>query len=566
MIVVMLVSLRVKNFAIAEDVTVEFRHGLNVITGETGAGKSILIAALGLILGERAEKSLVRTGESQCLVEAVFQPATAQTVNAILEEAGLDPIDDGALVVRRSVATDGPGRVHVNDSAATVGVLKTIGQVLVDLHGPHDHQSLLNPEYQLQILDAFGNLDVLRSAYEEIFEIRQNLQARLHALDGEDLHISEQLDLLTHQINEIETAEISVQDQKSIETEHTRASNAQQILEQANMACDALTEGEASAFEQMTVVQRALKGLREIVEDSDAWIADAEAIAIQIQELSRSLQHSVADMESSPDRMLFLENRKMVYENLKRKYGSGVEEILAHLEKAQQRKHDLETRDEQVQELGEELERINGFLRERGGELGKRRRAAAKRLVKKITSALHDLGFSQGAFEVNFAECKPKANGMESVDFGFAPNPGEAMCPLRAIASSGEISRVMLATKAVLAEHDKIPVLIFDEIDANLGGEMGNAVGSKLAHVAEGHQVICITHLPQVAVHGASHYAVAKEVHNRRTFTRILQLDSDGRVDEIARMLGGEKLTTVTREHARQMLEKSERIASREAG
>jgi DNA repair protein RecN (Recombination protein N) len=566
MIRVMLVSLRVKNFAIAEDVTVKFRPGLNVITGETGAGKSILIAALGLILGERAEKSLIRTGESQCSVEAVFQPADPQTINTILEAAGLDPLEDGQLIVRRGVAVDSPGRVHVNDTAATVSVLKAIGQVLVDLHGPHDHQSLLDPDFQLQVLDAFGNLDLLRSAYEEIFKIRQNLQARLQALDGEDIQISEQLDLLTHQVNEIETADISVTDQKSVETEHTRASNAQHILEQANMACNALTEGEASAFEQMTVVQRALRGLREIVEDTDTWIADAEAIAVQIQELSRTMQQSVIDIESSPERMLFLENRKAAYESLDRKYGPGVEEILAHLEKARQRKHDLETRDVQAQEIGEELAKINEHLLERGDELGKRRRTAAKRLVKEVTSALRDLGFSGGAFQVNFVECRPKAKGLEDVEFGFAPNPGETLRALRAIASSGEISRVMLATKAVLAEHDKIPILIFDEVDANLGGEMGSAVGVKLAHVAEGHQVICITHLPQVAVHGASHFAVAKEVHDERTFTRILQLDSENRVDEIARMLGGENLTSVTREHARQMLEKSERVPSGKTG
>ena len=385
-------------------------------------------------------------------------------------------------------------------------------------------------------------------------------------MDGDDLQVSEQLDLLTHQVNEIESAEISEADEKEIETEHTRASNAQSILELANTACNALSEGEASAFEQMTVVQRALKGLRDLVDDAGSWAADAEEIAVQIQELSRTIQESLGDIESSPERMLFLENRKMLYENLKRKYGRHVEEILVHLEKSQQRKHDLETRDEQVRELGRELDRVNKRLFERGCELGKRRRASAKRLGKEITGALRDLGFEKGAFQIDIVESKPKASGMEDVDFGFAPNPGESMRPLRAIASSGEISRVMLATKSVLAEHDQIPILVFDEIDANLGGEMGSAVGGKLAHVAKGHQVICITHLPQVAVHGASHYAVAKEVHNNRTFTRILRLDSDSRVDEIARMLGGEDLTSVTREHARQMLEKTEGVPSRETG
>ena len=483
-----------------------------------------------------------------------------------MRDAGLEAIDNGEMIVRRGVAANGPGRVYINDTATTVNVLKAIGQVLVDLHGPHDHQSLLDPMYQLKVLDAFGDLDQLRAAYEEIFKLRQDVQVRMDSLTGEDLDVNEQVELLTYQVNEIESAEISVADEMDVEAEHARASNAENILEQAAIACNALTEQEGSAFEHMAVVQRALTYLRDHVEDTESWVTDAEVIAVQIQELSRSMRESVCGIESSPERMRFLEDRKMVYESLKRKYGRSVDEILVHLEKAQQRKRDLETRDEQMRQLVKELDLVDERLRTRGTELSKRRRTVAKRLEKEITVALRDLGFERAAFNIDILEFKPKATGMDAVDFGFAPNPGEEMRPLRVIASSGEISRVMLATKAVLAEHDQIPILIFDEIDANLGGEMGNAVGAKLAHVAKGHQVICITHLPQVAVHGAAHYAVAKEVRNERTFTRILQLDSDNRVDEIARMLGGEDLTSVTREHARQMLEKTEDVPSRSSG
>ena len=553
----MLVNLRVKNFAIAEDITVEFRGGLNVITGETGAGKSLLVAALGLILGGRADKSLIRTGASQCTVEALFHLKQVHTVDRILEQAGLDVLEDGALIVRRSVAAEGAGRNTVNDTTTTVNVLKAIGDVLVDMHGPHDHQSLLRPEFQLDVLDAFANLAPSRGAYGEIYDMRHALLARRQALGGDAAEVALQIDMLRFQVDEIESAGVSAEDAASVEVEHARASNAQNILESAVEACNALTEAESAAFEQLVVVQRALGGLRNLVDDAEPWAEEAGKIAAQIQELSRSIQQSTGEIEAGPERMQHLETRKSLDVHLKRKYGGTIETVLTFLEDSQKRLEALENRDEQIAEFNGQLENLDKKLVQRGEELGEQRQRASKRLQQDITSALQDLGFEHGVFGVQMTSCEPGPTGIDEVDFGFAPNTGEDMRPLKAIASSGEISRVMLATKAVLAGHDRIPVLVFDEIDANLGGEMGHAVGEKLAAVADNHQVICITHLPQVAVHGVAHFAVTKEVRDERTFTRIAELDLDTRIDEIARMLGGENLTSVTREHARQMLEKA---------
>jgi DNA repair protein RecN (Recombination protein N) len=553
----MLLSLRVKNFAIAEDITVEFRPQLNVITGETGAGKSLLLAALGLILGERADKTLIRTGAEQCTVEALFQLDRPEPVDRILLESGLDALEEGALIIRRSIANAGAGRNTVNDATTTVHVLKAIGDVLVDMHGPHDHQSLLRSEFQLDVLDDFANLSTVRDAYFEIYELKRELLERLNSLGGDDAEVSRQMDMLRFQVDEIAGADVSVEDALAVEEEHGRAANAQNILEAAAEACNALTAGEAAAFDQLVVVQRALGGLRGLVEEAEPWAEEAGNIAGQIQELSRSIQQSITDVEAGPERMQHLETRKSLYEQLKRKYGGTVESALSFLADAQKRLEDFETRDEQIAEIRGQLAKLDAKLVQRGEELREQRQRAAKRLQRDITLALQDLGFEHGAFGVQLAPSEPGPSGMDEVDFGFAPNTGEEMRPLKAIASSGEISRVMLATKAILAVHDRIPILVFDEVDANLGGEMGHAVGEKLAVVAHGHQVLCITHLPQVAVHGGTHYAVMKEVRDERTFTRISELDSETRIDEIARMLGGEDLTSVTREHARQMLEKA---------
>jgi DNA repair protein RecN (Recombination protein N) len=387
--------------------------------------------------------------------------------------------------------------------------------------------------------------------------MKRDLLMRREALGGNDADVATQIDMLRFQVNEIESAEVSEDDAEEVEAEHARAANAQNIMESAVAACNALTEGEGAAFDQLVVVQRSLSALEGLLEEAGPWAEDAERVATQIQELSRSIRQSVGDIESGPERMQHLEMRKSMYEQLKRKYGGSIESVVAFLEDARKGLESLENRDEKMAEIDSQIAKLDKKLIQRGGELTEQRERASKKLQERITSALQDLGFEQGAFGVGLASCEPGPTGMDEVDFGFAPNTGETMRPLKAIASSGEISRVMLATKAVLAGHDRIPVLVFDEVDANLGGEMGHAVGEKLAAVAGDHQVVCITHLPQVAVHGAAHYAVMKEVRDARTFTRISELDSDTRVDEIARMLGGEDLTSVTREHARQMLDKA---------
>ncbi|MDA0321956.1 MAG: DNA repair protein RecN [Verrucomicrobia bacterium] len=550
----MLQSLRVRNFAIAEDVKVEFAPGLNVVTGETGAGKSLLVDALGLVLGERADRTMIRTGEDQCSVEAVFCLAEPGPVDALLEALGFQSCEDGQLIVRRVITAAGSTRNFLNDASATLHVLKQVGDRLVDLHGPHDHQSLLSQEFQLTVLDAYGNLDADRAHYEESYREMLAVRRTRDELDGGDQQVAQQIDMLTFQVKEIEDAQVSVEEGEALDREHTVAANAQTILEATQTACQALTDGDTSAYENLVIAIRALNELSRMVKDAEAWRDEVDSLNSRVSELSRTLHQYAGGIDGDSSRLQWLETRKALYESLKRKYGDDVGTVLAFRDDAESRLQDLESRDERLAECAARLETLHKQLLKKGKALAGKRLKAASKMAEAVTTALRDLGFPEGAFDVALESAEPGPHGLDSVEFGFAPNPGEARRPLRAIASSGEISRVMLAIKSILAGHDQIPVLIFDEVDANVGGEMGVAVGLKLGGVAESHQVICITHLPQVAAHGRTHFKVTKEVAKGRTFTTIRVLDDSERTEEIARMLGDESSATA-RQHAEELLE-----------
>ncbi len=554
----MLRTLRIRNLAIADDVSVTFEEGLNVITGETGAGKSILAGALGLVLGARADRNAIRSGEEQCLVEAAFELRAPAVVNQALAGLGIDPCEDGLLVIRRTVSAHGPGRNLLNDAPVTVQALKTIGDLLVDQHGPHDHQSLLEEAYQLEILDAFGHHGAERQAYAAAYDALLSLDAQRHALEGDDATIAGRIDLLTFQVGEIAEAKLAPDEEDAVRQEHLRVANAGRILELAALLTNALTEDDASAFHALATVQRALPELSHMLPEAEAWRAEAASIAIQIQELAGGIASFVQSIECDPERLEWLDDRMALIQKLKRKYGSDIPAILAFHDRAQEELDTLGARGERLARLDVEIAAARARTIELGEALRVRRVKAGLKLGRTITEQLRDLGFAHGRFSVAVQPAAdPRPSGLDVVDFGFAPNVGEAMRPLKAIASSGEISRVMLAVKAVLADHDRIPVLVFDEIDANVGGETGNAIGAKLATVAGKRQVLCITHLPQVAVCGATHFVVAKQVVNQRTVTAIACVSGDRRTEEIARMLGGRDLTSVTLQHAREMLQRS---------
>jgi len=551
----MLSRLTIRNLALVDSLSIEFQRGLNVITGETGAGKSLLIGALRLLLGERADKSMIRTGETTCGIEAVFELDNPSDVNTALNDVGLPPCEDGLLVIRRTL-TGSSSKNWANDSPVTLTVLKTLGDCLVDMHGPYDHQSLLKTEAQMDILDAFGELGADHATYREKFKKFQTLEKRLNELSNlDDSGIAEQLDLLQWRIQEVEDAKISEEDETEVFQEHEQIANAANILELAQTAAAGLTEEEYSAFEGLSAARRACSQLVKYIPEAGIWAKELDGALHTTQEISAVIQNAVDDISASPDRMQFLDERVSLYRSLKRKVAPTVPEILEKLDEWKERLRDLQSRDEQREKVEAERSSALADAAKSGRVLSKKRQKTAGELANAITAELRDLGFEHGLFEIQLLDLdNPSASGMDEIEFGFAPNAGEAMRPLRMIASSGEISRVMLAVKAVLVRHDRIPLLVFDEIDANVGGEIANAVGSKLAQVGRSHQLIAITHLPQVAVCGTTHFAVSKTVRDDRTFTEIKLLEEVARTEEVARMLGGKDLTNVTLQHAQELL------------
>ncbi|MCF7818140.1 MAG: DNA repair protein RecN [Kiritimatiellales bacterium] len=561
----MLRNLKIKNLALVDDVQVGFRSGLNVITGETGAGKSLLIGALRLLLGERADKSMIRTGETSCSVYAEFGLEDTSAIDAILADIGLESCDGGLLIIRR-VITESSNKTTVNDEPVTLQVLKRLGTVLVDMHGPYDHQSLLDTATQLEILDAFGLVEAAKAAYLSEYAKLRAIQKQIDAINADNEEdLERQIEFLSYRVSEIETAKLSVEEDAEVAEEHGIIANSQQVLELANGAVNALTEGEGCAFDSLAAAQRSLNQLVKIMPEAKEWHDEIESAITQVQEVVRSIEGSAAGIDASPERMQWLDDRLTTYQTLKRKYGSTVEAILQNATDWKSQLDGLRGRGKKRAELQSELDLVLKLVEKAGRVLRGKRENVADRLSECITKELVDIGFEHGFFDVQLRPCEPGPSGMDEIEFGFAPNAGEDMRPLRMIASSGEISRVMLATKAVLARHDRIPVLVFDEIDANVGGEIGGAVGRKLAQVAQHHQLICITHLPQVAACGTTHLAVSKSVVDGRTYTEVHLLDEESRPDEIARMLGGKGSTNTTLQHATELLQNTNQASRQHA-
>ena len=549
----MLTTLRIKNLALVTDLTLELQPGANVITGETGAGKSIIIGALNLVLGERAERGLIRSGEESCSVEAVFDVSKLRApLKSFLDENGLEPCEDHLLVLKRAFTASGANRQFINGSPTTLSILTTVGEWLVDMHGPHDHQSLLNPLKQLFILDAFGRLEGEREAFGALAQRRATLENEKAALIVDEKTYAQQLDLLRFQAREISAARLQPGEESAVEEEFNRASNGAKLLQLSQAALDALSENENSLLTQAGAIGRTLQELQR-VDAGAANLADFHSQSVgALQELQAELSHYAERISVDPARLAELEERLDLIHSLKRKYGGTIEEIIAFGEEADKKLQALEGRDAELARLNAELQKLDAEMMKAGQSLSAKRKKIIPQLSKAVSKQLEDLGFKQSRFDVAISLAEMAGSGFDTIEFQFAPNPGEPAKPLRAIASSGEMARVMLALKTVLAAEDEIPVLVFDEVDANVGGETANAVGEKMKQIAARRQVLCITHLPQVAAPARAHYVVTKQVKNGRTISEIHLLGKKERITELARMLGGQ--SDAARKHAEALL------------
>lgn len=549
----MLSLLKIRNLALVEDVSWELAPGLVGVTGETGAGKSIIVGALKLILGERADRGLIRNGQDACTVEAGFHLKDTRALDAVLEEAGLEPCQDGELLIKRTVTAAGANKQFVNCSPVTLQVLKALGEHLVDLHGPHDHQSLNSQERQLEMLDKYAVLEEPLAAYQEAWKAWRRAQAELEELETSERASSQQTDMLRFQVNEIASAGLKPDEEAEIEARHRVAANSARLAELCGAITSRLSDGEGGVLTALREIGRSIHELEKIDPSTAALFEGFKSAQIELTELENGVQEYADDLELDPAQLAQLDERIHIIQTLKRKYGPTVAAILEFQEDAEKKLARIENRGEEIERLQALVKQQRAQVDKLGGQLSKKRAEAAPKLAREVGAHLADLGFKRSVFEARLNLLpEPGRDGLEEVDFQFAPNPGEPLKPLRLTASSGEMSRVLLAVKSALARQDAVPLLVFDEIDANVGGNIAEAVGRKMASLGATHQVIAITHFPQVASLAGSHFVVTKEIAGDRTKSLIRPVVAEERVEELARMLGGRAESA--REHARSLL------------
>lgn len=560
----MLEELRVRNYALIEDITICFADGFNVLTGETGAGKSILIEALGLVLGARASTVHIRQGTDQCIVTAVFSLEHTAGIEEYLAQIGLAS-DDHCIILRREVSASGKSRCYINDHPVNVGTLCNVGELLVDLHGQHEHQSLLKVSEQREMLDRFGALEEKRDAFRERYNQHMTLIAQREAMNVNEQERMRRIDLYKFQWEEIEKAKLEMNEDEEIEALLPKLKHADKLSHLVSQAYECLYSADSSIRDQLLKLNDRLRSINQLVGDFGDSISAVDEISISLEELTENIERFRKSLEHDPGKLDRLLSRQDVIDRLRKKYGATIAEIRDFQARIKQELDHLEHLDEKTEEITKKIHSRKEALIKSGRELSGLRKKNASRLASLVEKELKRLGMPKASFTVvvdqhtdEQGNPEMSASGLDQIEFLVSANPGEKPLPLRQVASGGEISRIMLALKSAAAQVDRIPSLIFDEIDAGVGGSMGVIVGERLASLSRFHQVIVITHLPQIASYAHVHYHVDKEVSQKRTRTIIEKLSPEQRKEEIAAMLGGKSLTTVSLKHAEAMLKETE--------
>lgn len=550
----MLIELRIQNFAVIDRLTVHLEPGLNVLTGETGAGKSIVVGALSLLLGGRASADVVRTGAEKATIEGVFDVARHSAVLSLLADQGLEA-EDGLLILRREVAAEGRSRAWVNGAATTAGFLGDLGRHLVDLHGQHEHQTLLRTEEQRAILDAFAGATPLAGELREAHARWQRTRRALDELEARRREVEQRADFLRFQAEEIEKAELQPDEEDALEEEANRLEHAEDLARLSGRLHQALYAAEDSVTSTLGDLRRVLDHLIRIDATQQEASELLEGAYYNLEELGRRMGEYSALVEHDPARLDEIRRRQDLIFRLKTKYGPELADVIETGRRAREELDVLDSGALDRRQLEKEAEAARGAVEELAARLSERRQEAASRLAEEVGRILPDLGLAGGRFEVALTELDEiGADGAEAVEFRIALNAGFEPRPLSRVASGGELSRVMLALKTILARLDAVPSLVFDEIDTGIGGQVGHRVGEKLREVADHHQVFVITHLAQIACRADHHLLVEKGESEGVTATRVMPLDMGRRVSELARMLGGDPESAASLEHARELL------------
>ncbi|HQU31989.1 MAG: DNA repair protein RecN [Planctomycetia bacterium] len=565
----MLQELYISNFVLIDKVTITLCERLNVFSGATGVGKSMIIGALNFIIGGRATADLVRSGKEEATVIGKFSITDGSLLMQIKKISDNNTIEE-ELLLQRSIDTNGRSRCRLNDFPITVSMLKEIGEILINIHGQHEHETLLHGINQLYILDDFGGISPLREQFADIYQQFTEKTILRDTLKSNQLERGQKRDLYAFQIDEIDKAQLKASEAEELEKEKTLLSNAEKIYSTISSCYSQLYEASDAILERLKSVRRELQSIAKLDDTLQKIFDDSTQSAYLMEDMAFSLGKYRDGFNYDPQRLEIIEERLNTIRKLSSKYGSTIKEILSYRDEASEKLKLLSEEGAVAGNLDEEIHKLTNDLKQKGGELTRKRLSTAEQLTPLINKELHDLGIPHGRFSVQLTSSflhnhydpqvsDAKRHGFDQVDFLISPNPGEDLKPLKKIASGGEISRVMLALKHQLAKADKTPVLVFDEIDANIGGRMGEVIGEKLSSIARSHQVICITHLPQIASYADEQWKVHKVVKNGKTYSTIENLSGKSRLEEIAEMIRGSEKTDITRKQAQEMLRDAKR-------
>ncbi len=566
----MLSELQIRDFAIIDKLKISFSKGLNVLTGETGTGKSIIINAVNMILGDKASDDLIRTSAKEGIVEALFDIVGNEAPGEKLREKGFDLRE--SMVMKRVISRGGKSRAFINGNLATLALLGSFGEEFLNIYGQHEHQSLQRHGGHIDILDEFGGLVELRLDYQDRFRRLMQIRKELRELKAHEERISRERELMTFQLGEIESAQLQPREDQSLTEEKGILMNAEKLLGHSQEAEQTLYSGESSVVEKLNGVLEKVRELVRIDPSVSPLVQTLESALYQVEDVALSLRNYGQKVDVNPERLEEIEARLDEINRLKRKYGPTLGDIFAFRKKGEDELRDMATSEDRAGELESEEMKLGEEILSLAKGLSEKRSMIARRLEEEVEKELADLDMGKTRFRVRIegvdkggakevhgdlriGEFHLNAKGMDEVEFLISPNIGEALKPLSKIASGGELSRIMLAMKTILAEMGEGQTLVFDEVDAGIGGATAEVVGRKLHTLSRHHQVLCVTHLPQIACFADTHHFVSKEAKGGRTITKVKKLEGDGIADEIARMLGGVRITSRTRAHAREMIE-----------
>jgi len=551
----MICRLCIRDFAVIDELDVEFGSGLNLLTGETGAGKSVIVDAISIALGERADTETVRSGCDRAIVEAVLEVGNSPEALRILADAGISP-EDGSIIVSREVSRTGKSQCRINGRPVAVSLLKEITDRLVDTHGQHEHQFLLRADRHLEVLDAWCGQEVLsfRDRVADGYSELRRLKSELHQLQNDERDRARNIDLYQFQIQEIANSRLTPGEEEELIADRTRLANAEKLHAAASAAFELLGEGDRCSADTLGEAVMALQGLAEVDTQLQPMIESLQAALYQVQDGARELRAYRDGIEFNPDRLQEINERLDLIRTLKKKYGEMIEEVIGYGDELRDKLELLTHSEERTGELQAEIESLEAKVMADAKQLSALRLKGGSTFVKSVVKELASLGMPSAVLEVSRRAHELDLSGIDSIEFLVSANPGEPPRPLARIASGGEISRIMLAIKSVMAAVDSMPTLIFDEIDVGVGGRTAAVIGDKLNSLAQNSQVLCVTHLPQIACSPGRHFAIEKQSHEGRTVVRVRELSDEERVTELARMLGGAAPSDTAIQHAREML------------